>query len=129
MNQYEHFTSLPPNEEQTFVVYERRTVETGKKAMTIGMIASAVFGLLTIIVVFSHDKPKNLMADDDMGMLQETSFDEDEKESKPATMPDPEPAATDSDEATDTEGGEAAEGEAAEGEATDGEAAEAEATE
>lgn len=126
MNQYEHFTSLPPNEEQTFVVYERRTVESGKKAMTLGLIVSAVFGLLTIIVVFSHDKPKNLMADDEMEMST-TSFDEDEEaasESTTETAPEPEPAA-----AEDAEGDEATEGEATEAEAAEGEAAEAEATE
>jgi cytoskeletal protein RodZ len=109
MNQYENFTSLPPNEEQTFVVYERRSVETGKKAMTLALIISAILGVITIIVVFSFDKPKNLMADDDMGMMSgSTSFDDDEEKKTAAPDPEPEPEpAAEGDEAA-AEGGEAA---------------------
>lgn len=57
MSDYQNFTSLPPDEERTFVVYEQYSRESGKKAMTIGMIAAGIFFVLTLIVVFSHSKP------------------------------------------------------------------------
>jgi hypothetical protein len=69
MSHYEHFTSLPPEEEKTFIVYEARTQESAKKATMTGLIVAGVAFLLTVIIVFSHDKPKNLMEGEDMGML------------------------------------------------------------
>ncbi len=69
MNEFRDFTSLPPEEEAQFIVYEQRSRYWSKKALTIGSIAAGVFGLLIIIIVFSHEKPENLMADDDIGML------------------------------------------------------------
>lgn len=69
MNEFRDFTSLPPEEEAQFIVYEQRTQYWSKKALRIGAIAAGIFGILIIIVVFSHEKPENLMADDDIGML------------------------------------------------------------
>jgi hypothetical protein len=69
MNEFRDFTSLPPEEEAQFIVYEQRTQFWSKKALRIGVISSAIFGVLMVIIVFSHEKPENLMADDDIGML------------------------------------------------------------
>ncbi len=72
---YQHFTSLPPEQEQAFVVYESRTVETSKKALMAGLIAAGAFFVLMVIIVFSFDAPENKMAGDDMGMLEGTTGD------------------------------------------------------
>jgi len=58
MSDYTNFTSLPAEQERTFVVYERFTVETGKKAAMAGLIAGIAFFVLTLGIVFSHSAPK-----------------------------------------------------------------------
>lgn len=60
--EFQNFTSLPPEQEQTFVVFEKTSVESGKKAMTIGVVAGAIFGICVIALVFSHDAPENAHA-------------------------------------------------------------------
>jgi hypothetical protein len=90
---YSNFTSLPPDEESTFIVYEQRTQEASKVAMKAGVIAAVVFFALTLLIVFSHDAPKNLMADDDMGQLasekqRETSREELKSAAPPAPAPE-----------------------------------------
>ncbi len=71
MKRYQDFSSLPAAEEQAFVVYEERTVETGKKAMIFGLVAAAILTIATIAIVFSHEKPQkgHQMAGDDLGTL------------------------------------------------------------
>ncbi len=66
---YQNFTSLPPDQEATFIVYEARTQESAKKAMTLGLISGLIFLVVIVAIVFSHDKPKNKMEGDDMGQL------------------------------------------------------------
>ncbi len=97
MSDYNNFTSLPPDEERTFVVYERLSVENSKKAMTIGMIAGGVFFLITLLVVFSHSKPKEskIKKEDIQTSTTEASA-PDETETAPDTKKD--------DEAEDDEG-------------------------
>ena len=69
MSRYIDFTSLPPEEEATFIVYEQRSQESAKSAMKIALITGAVVAFLTVLIVFSFDAPENLMAKDDIGML------------------------------------------------------------
>lgn len=66
---YQNFTSLPPDQEATFIVYESRTQESAKKAMTLGLVSGLVFFVLVVAIVFSHEKPKNKMEGEDMGQL------------------------------------------------------------
>ncbi len=87
---YVDFTSLPPEEEATFVVYEARTQETAKKALKIGAIVGGILGVLMVIIVFSFEKPKNLMAGDDIGMLG----DKDDRAQQREEIKDIEPAPT-----------------------------------
>ena len=42
---FQDFTSLPPEHEQTFVVYEKTTFENSKKAWTFAYAAGAVVAL------------------------------------------------------------------------------------
>ena len=121
---YRDFSSMPPEQERTFVAFERRTVEAGKKAWQFAYIAAAAFGVLTMIVVFSFDPPKNQHAED----LQNSMDAEQGLGSPPADRPDkPVPAATsdDGDDSGGEEGddsGEAGEAGSESGAATTGEA-------
>lgn len=60
--EYQNFSSLPPEQERSFVVYERTSVEAGKKALTFGVISGLVFGVFVIALVFSFDAPENAHA-------------------------------------------------------------------
>ena len=96
---YQNFTSLPPDQEATFIVYEARTQESAKKAMTLGLISGLVFFVLIVAIVFSHDKPKNKMEGEDMGQLSsESERDKDratlkDSQNIPTTAPATDPAA------------------------------------
>ena len=98
MNEFRDFTSLPPEEEAQFIVYEQRTQFWSKRAMKIGIISAAIFGFLMVVIVFSHEAPENLMAEDDIGMLgDEKDMAKQRKELKtdtPAPAPAPAPAPT-----------------------------------
>jgi hypothetical protein len=49
---YESFSSLPPHEEQQFVVFEQRTAESAKKAMTVGVgVAGSLFLVILVVVI------------------------------------------------------------------------------
>ncbi len=54
---YKDFTSLPPEQEQSFVVYERTSIEAGKKAMTMGIIAGVAVGIIAIILYIAVEPP------------------------------------------------------------------------
>lgn len=116
MSQFKDFTSLPPDKEQTFVVYEKQSFETLAKAKKFGIIAGAIFGLLVIIIAFSFDKPKNKMADDEMGSLSKSKKADDAEKEVPKPDPPPAPA---EDKAADPAPGDGAEGAAAGDEAAD----------
>ena len=52
MAEYESFSSLPPNEEATFVVFEKRTVEAAKTASMVGLgFAGGFFALILLVVI------------------------------------------------------------------------------
>lgn len=127
MSEYQDFTSLPPDQERSFVVYERRTQETGKKAWTIGGVAAGVIGLFIIVTVLSHDAPVNQHAED---MMRDEMAAEKDAERERPKRPAP-TASDDADEASadgeEAEEGESAAGESAEGESAAGEGSEAEA--
>jgi len=91
MDHYQNFTSLPPEEERTFLVYEQRTQEAAKKSVVTGLIVGASFFVLvfmTVCVVYPH-AGENLMAGEDMGMLAD---DKERKETRQTmeTAPAPE---------------------------------------
>lgn len=69
--EYKDFTSLPPEQEKTFVVYERVSNEAGKKALTLGMICGGVIGLFAIILFLSFDAPENVHAAEPIKELKE----------------------------------------------------------
>lgn len=121
MTDYQNFTSLSPELERQFVPFERRAVESGKKAWTIGLAAAACFGVFLILVVFSFDPPKDKFEDDPGSFGADIS----EESATPAdqaaaTAPTDEAAATDDEAAT---GDEAASGDEASGDEASGDEA------
>jgi hypothetical protein len=117
MNDYQNFSSLPPEKERDFVIYEKTSVEAGQKAWRIGMITAITFGVLVVAIVFgAGSKPENKMAGDDLGMLKRA-----EKKETKAVAPKPDKPAERSS-ATDTPdeaGGDSADGD--KGDSADGE--------
>lgn len=69
MSEYKDFSSLPPETEREFVVYEKTSVEAGKKAKVISLAVAVGFLAIVMAIVFSFPAPHNLMAEDDMGGL------------------------------------------------------------
>ena len=53
------FTSLSPQEEQQFVVFERRSVNAGRAAATLAFIISGALLVVTVTVVLAF-KPANM---------------------------------------------------------------------
>ncbi len=78
---YKDFTSLPPEQEQSFVVYERTSNENSKKAMTLGIIAGVAVGVIAIILYIAVEPPVSSHA-----VPQETDLAE---EVVPAAAPAP----------------------------------------
>ena len=81
MTEYKDFSSLPPETEREFVVYEKTSVEAAKKAKVAALAAAFGFLAIVIAIVASFPAPHNLMAEDDMGGLAAPTA---EKADKPA---------------------------------------------
>jgi hypothetical protein len=91
--EYQDFTSLPPEQEQSFIIYERTSSESLKKAMTLGTISGVVVGVLALMLFFSYDAPPNIHAEP----MPEDEIEEEAPAPKaapaPTPAPEPEPAA------------------------------------
>ena len=71
---YSNFTSLPPEQEQQFVVFERQSAESSKTAMTMGIITGVVLFVFLIGLYAASDPPAALHTDaldDDMAAEEE----------------------------------------------------------
>lgn len=53
MPDFSNFSSLPPDQEAAFVVYEQKASESLKSGMTIGTIVGVALGLLIVIIAFT----------------------------------------------------------------------------
>lgn len=91
--EYKNFTSLPPEQEQSFVVYERTSIESAKKAFTVGAICGGIVGVLAIFFYMAFDPPKNAHAVDP----------EPKSELKEEAAPEPAPAPAPAEEAAPEE--------------------------
>ena len=124
MSQYKDFTSLSPEQEQTFVVFEKRTVETGQTAIKLGLAVAGVMGILVMIIVLGispGESTAQKMEDDELskggGMLSGESEVVNEAKNKP-TAP---ATATDGDKTDgDKTDGDKADGDKADGDKADG---------
>lgn len=92
--EYQNFTSLPPEQEATFVIYERTSSEAGKKAMTLGAICGGIVGIIAIMLFVAYDAPKNAHAVDPVSDIEEEApAPAPAAIPEPAAAPDPAPAA------------------------------------
>jgi hypothetical protein len=74
MSEFVNFTSLPPDQEATFVVFERHQKENLDKGFKIGVIAAAIFGVLALGVYFGVTPEKDKLGDDmDLNQLKKKS--------------------------------------------------------
>jgi len=86
---YSDFSSWPRDQEQMFVVYEQRASESGKKAMTLGVIIGAVFFVI-MVGIYAGVAPDKHDITKDMNMSNLTKK---TKKAEPAPAPTPAPAA------------------------------------
>ena len=74
MSDYVNFTSLPPEQEASFAVYERHQQENLKKGFTAGLIASITFLVLALGVYFGVTPEEDKIAKDmDINQLKKKS--------------------------------------------------------
>ncbi|GAB4570446.1 MAG: hypothetical protein Tsb0020_25210 [Haliangiales bacterium] len=101
MSTYKDFSSLPPDKETHFVVFEQTSVQALKKARIAALVVSLLFFVSVMVVVYSQPEPENLMENDDLGLLKKAP---EEAEATPAATPPATPPADDSAEAGDGDG-------------------------
>ncbi|MEZ4402684.1 MAG: hypothetical protein R3B06_21870 [Kofleriaceae bacterium] len=65
MNEYSNFSSLAPQDEASFVVFERTTRENLHKSFVIAAICSGVFGVVMVAIYFAFPPPEKKHAADD----------------------------------------------------------------
>jgi hypothetical protein len=74
MSEYSNFTSLPPEQEATFVVYERHQRENLDKGFKIGAICAVIFGVLALGVYFGVTPEEDKIGKDmDLNQLKKKS--------------------------------------------------------
>lgn len=84
MSEYTNFTSLPPEQEASFVVFERHQKENLDKAFKIGAISAIIFGVLAVGLYFGVTPEENKAAKDmDLNQLKKKS-----KTDSPAPTPE-----------------------------------------
>ena len=85
MSQFVNFSSLPPHEEATFVVYEQQMAEAEKKGWTIGAIVGGIMFVLMLGIYFGVEPDRHDIGDTmDMSNLTKTRT-----EPAPAAAPAP----------------------------------------
>ncbi|HUQ04855.1 MAG TPA: hypothetical protein VM261_20275 [Kofleriaceae bacterium] len=84
MSEYSNFTSLPPEQEASFVVFERHQKENLDKGFKIGAIAAAIFTVLALGVYFGVTPEEDKIGKDmDLNQLKKKS-----KTDSPAPTPE-----------------------------------------
>jgi len=74
MSDFVNFTSLPPDQEATFVVFERLQQENLKKGFSTGIIAAVVFGVLALGIYFGVTPQEDKIGKDmDLNQLKKKS--------------------------------------------------------
>jgi len=95
MSQFVNFSSLPPEQEAAFVVYEQHQAEAEKSSFTIGVIAAAAF-LVVALGIYLGVEPDRRDIAKDMNMSNLTKSRAEapaEKPAAPAEAPAEKPAA------------------------------------
>jgi len=74
MSEYHNFTSLPPEQEASFVVFERHQQENLNAGFRMGAIAAAIFAVLALGVYFGVTPEEDTTAKDmDLNQLKKKS--------------------------------------------------------
>lgn len=79
--EYNNFTSLPPEEERAFIVFEKRTREASSKSLQLGVIAGGIVFLLVMVLFLAFDAPENKHA---AAAEEESELGAEDKPAKPA---------------------------------------------
>ncbi len=60
MSSYENFSSLPPNEERQFAVYEEHSQVSAQQATKLGMIVGGAVAAVVLLfaLLVPHEKPE-----------------------------------------------------------------------
>jgi hypothetical protein len=88
MSEYHNFTSLPPEQEASFVVFERHQQENLQAGFKIGAIVAAIFAVLAFGIYFGVSPKEDKTAKDmDLNQLKKKS-----KTDAPAPTPEAAPA-------------------------------------
>ena len=93
MSHYQDFSSWQPEQERHFVVFEQRTIESGKRAWTMGAVAGAGFFVLMVMIVLSF-KPDKSSSEAAVQEADDSMPTERVPAASPAPAPTPAPAAT-----------------------------------
>ena len=114
------FTSLPPAEEQTFLVYEQSTRQNSHKALVAALASAGAVFVVLVVIVFAFggsDELEERFGEDGQEEVEKKELGAEKEAAKPAAAEAPKEEAP---AAAEGEGAEAAEGaEPAEGEATE----------
>ena len=70
---YDSFTSLPPEEERTFIPFEERMQSTSKSATVVGFGLAGALGALIIIIVMAFWGPVSVAGMEDPGAGENTT--------------------------------------------------------
>jgi hypothetical protein len=74
MSDFVNFTSLPPEQEAQFVVYERVQEESLKKGLTAAIVAGAVFAVFALGIYFGVTPEEDKIGQDmDINQLKKKS--------------------------------------------------------
>ena len=59
MSHYQDFSSWQPEQERHFVVFEQRTIESAKRAWTVGAVAAIGLFVVIVMVIISFKPDKS----------------------------------------------------------------------
>jgi len=74
MPEYSNFTSLPPNEEALFVVYEERSQRNSASARNISLgVAIPLFLIIVINFITNRSEEKSILPDEEPSGIETTA--------------------------------------------------------
>lgn len=91
MGQFSNFSSLPPEQEATFSVYEERISAASKSGLMAGLIAGIGIGFFVLVVSFTvtPEKPKDYSGDPGAKTQKAAPSNTVKADTAPSTTPPP----------------------------------------
>jgi len=56
--EYKNFSSLPPADEKHFAIYEKTSIEAGKKSILTGIAVGAILAVFALVIYFGVSVPE-----------------------------------------------------------------------